>query len=186
MGTRYLAVLRYLGVDPQIVDKEYAGDPIEDCDGVIIATPTSMHVEHISRCAGLPILCEKPITKKMGELDELLNFLDKFGGSLSMIDQYAELASYGDGPTYYNYFKHGGDGLAWDCINIIGHARGKVRLMENSAVWQCMINGKDLSIADMDGAYISMVAKWLQNPAGNESYIWNAHKKVTDYIECQK
>lgn len=187
MGSRYAAIFRYCGVDFVPVD---VGDSYYDqhYDGVLIATPTACHVEHIRKFAdsGLPILCEKPITKNLVELDEVIKDCEKHGTMLQMVSQYDELVTHSSGPTVYDYFKHGGDGLYWDTMNIIYHARGSVEIREQSPIWRCVINGQRLSIADMDMAYIKMIAKWLCGPRSDLERIWQTHVKAWEAsIKCQ-
>jgi predicted dehydrogenase len=48
-------------------------------DGVIVATPNKLHLEHALRCieAGVPMLLEKPITPTVQEAETLLKAADK-------------------------------------------------------------------------------------------------------------
>lgn len=178
MGRRYGAIMDYLGVPYYAVDD---GDTLPtDFDGVLIATPTALHKPHIEHfaSAGVPILCEKPIAKTMAEVDAITDTCTKHGTCLEMVDQYKFLASYSNGQTYYDYFRHGTDGLYWDCINIIGNARGVVTLGEKSPIWTCQINGVAISLANMDGAYIQMIRRWLNEPESGLPYIYHAHEKT--------
>ena len=65
-------------------------------------------------------------------------------------------------------------------------AKGEVQLKNDSPIWDCWINGKDLNIADMDFAYIEMVKDWIKNPTNNHDYILKAHKKVNSWMEASK
>lgn len=184
MGGRYKAVLNYLkipycGIDKKLKENSYDAD----ISHVIVATPTETHEEVLGSCYYLkvPFLCEKPITKDLKALGDLLKHWD---GRLSMVNQYFHLP-YNDslrGPTYYNYFKHGTDGLGWDCIQLLGLAKGSVELREDSPIWQCVINGQQMSLADMDQAYISMMEYWLMGgrPQTPEA-IYQMHEKAHKY-----
>lgn len=185
MGLRYQAILKHLGVSYAAVDD---GDEVPaDFDGVLIATPTALHRAHIDSfaAAGVPILCEKPIATNMADVTAVINTCEKHGTCLAMVDQYAELTEYGTGPTSYNYFRHGADGMYWDCINIIGHARGTVSIKETSPIWTCTINGHPLSLADMDMAYVSMIRHWLDTPRERLDYIYRAHSRVANLVGAQ-
>lgn len=59
----------YGGYEEMINDKELG------IDVVYIATPVKYHYEHAKLCleAGLNVLCEKPITSNIEQLDELIN-----------------------------------------------------------------------------------------------------------------
>jgi hypothetical protein len=195
MGQRYTAVLRHLGHEPWGFDipgldekHELASQvrsEAEHSDAVIIATPTATHGKLLGILLPTerPILCEKPISKNLSELEWALGFAKLHKASLQMVSQYDYLVDDGfEGETVYDYFKSGGDGLYWDTINIIKHARGKVRVANQSPVWTCQINGQKLNLGLMDRAYIEMVAAWLKRPPTrtDSDGIWAAHKKVHD------
>lgn len=160
------------------------GFTLEESDAVIIATPTDTHVDLIRKLkyCGKPILCEKPITKNLAELETLIEELQLAGTRLQMVSQYdhLKLSQEAGKPTIYNYFKHGGDGIWWDCINIAKHANDIVILREDSPVWSCQINGKRLNIAEMDQAYVDMIDRWLIDPRDDLNPILEAHRKVRD------
>ena len=183
MGKRYSVIMDYLGIkyksfDIDIIDT--LPNCVHDIESFIVATPTDSHFQILMdiRKYNLPILCEKAITKDPNELSTLL----MMDAKLAMVNQYEFLVH--DYPlnrfadSHYNYFKSGSDGLVWDCINIIGLAINPPLLANNSPVWECMINGKILNIADMDIAYINMIEAWKNAPWDGKEYIYNAHKKV--------
>lgn len=189
MGRRYFAILRHLGVRAYQVD---LGDPIpdfSDVNGVIIATPTDSHYSDIKKYAslGVPILCEKAITKNPDELKEILDMDLK----LAMVNQYEfmfpkatkhqkKLPPLSPFRSHYDYWNSGKDGIEWDCINIIGMSKDKPALYNRNPIWNCLINGRRLNIADMDKAYIAMIEKWLDKRYENKEYIEKTHKKVWD------
>jgi hypothetical protein len=89
--------------------------------------------------------------------------------------------------TYYNYYKHGGDGLIFDCINIYGNMKdfetSNVELKEESPVWGCCIDGKILDLADMDQAYVTEIFDWVRNPTGNLHYMCEAHHRAFQLLD---
>lgn len=155
---------------------------------MIICTPTDRHVEDVYRAAefNLPILCEKPLTKDLDLCLEVCDFAEKIGLPLRMVNQYAHLPGkdMGEGISYYNYWNHGKDGLAWDCISIVGLARGQVQLREDSPVWVCGINGAGHYSSEMDYAYVDMLKSWLGGDTYGVPYIRAAHTKVAAYLEA--
>ena len=176
MARRYRACLNYLGIEHCGVDLGgFESGVIADCDGIIIATPTENHIKMIDRYAAfkLPILCEKAISKVDFELPDI---------NLQMVNQYEHCGPFPGGPTYYNCWNTGRDGLAWDCINIIGLADSMPQIENTSPIWKCMINGKELSLNDVDNGYVKMIDSWVKNPKPNIDYIKKAHQKVKDYI----
>lgn len=178
MGKRYQAILRKLRISFTGVDKNDIR-PKDKFSHVIIATPTDTHYDLIKEYKqySVPILCEKPITTNPNELEQIMIWKAK----LTMVNQYAHMQMFrASGSSCYDYFKTGDDGLGWDCINILGMAKGKVTLMNKSPIWQCQLNGQTLRINDMDEAYISMIMQWCWSDYswGDIDYIINAHQKV--------
>jgi hypothetical protein len=186
MGKRYAAGFRYLGIEPLGID---VGDPIPDgFDSVVIATPTSNHLPQIVRFGkmGVPILCEKPFSTNLDEAIEICDYADEHKVDLRMVNQYAMLTfPRAAGETLYDYFRTGQDGLAWDCINIIGLAKEKVTLKNKSPLWRCEINGQRIPFAEMDFAYVQMLSQWTSGKyaAGSIEYAREAHAKVWAYLE---
>ena len=170
MARRHRACLDYLGIEHCGFDASRIdiGDTVDTnelkkCDGIIIATPTSLHENHIKQfaCFEKPMLVEKPISLESFFIN---------GGNVQMVNQYAFCGPFPGGDTFYNNWNTGKDGLAWDCINIIGLANGRVSLENTSPIWKCCINGKDLTLADVDMSYINMIDSWTKNPTSNTDY----------------
>lgn len=179
MGRRYQSILKYLDIPFKGVD---AGDAVPSLDykGVLIATPTPTHVDLIEQYnhIGLPILCEKPISKNWEDLKRVI----KLGDGVTMVNQYEYLARGKFGETFYNYWNSGKDGAGWDCINIIGLAKDTpARISNKSPIWQCTINGHEINIKHMDQAYCRMIDDWVKHPrVGNMEYIEKAHSRVLE------
>ena len=193
MGSRYKAILRFLGKPWKGVDvthsEKYVMQNAYAAEGILIATPTDTHTQLVRKFMHLkkPILCEKPITKDMRDFRDLMAELQDHKTPFRMVNQYRVLA--GDsrmGKSFYDYFKHGKDGLYWDCLQIIGLARGEIRISEESPVWRCMINGKPINLAHMDAAYIKYIQEWLQTPAQDLSQIIEAHEKTAELERIYK
>lgn len=187
MGKRYARILDYLGKSWTGVDVGTSPEEIEargkEAHGYILATPTDTHLELIEKysLSGKPILCEKPISKDLARMRTLFADLRKRQTDLTMVMQYSWLTrSRSIGWSYYNYFKHGNDGLVWDCIQIIGLARGRIDLEDDSPVWRCRINGHSLKIADMDAAYIRFIQDWLGSPSQSLDEIMEIHEKTNE------
>ncbi len=86
------------------------------------------------------------------------------------------------GETYYDYFKSGQDGLAYDCCNIIGLSKKRPTLANSSPIWKAKINGQELSLADMDQAYVKMIMDWTRSPLSNWDYAVEMHQKVLRWL----
>jgi len=191
MAQRYRAVLESLGVSccGHDVGENIDISLIDKCSGIIVASPTNQHILDLARFLPFkkPILCEKPISK---DIEQLLSFDCEYEDVLrkyvTMVNQYFYLPKKEaiNDITKYDYFKTGGDGLAWDCINIIGLAEDsqKVFLNNKSPVWKCSMNGVKHNLGDMDYAYVLMIMDWLSNPKSNWDYALTAHLRVRDKI----
>lgn len=190
MGRRYAAILDRLNVEWIGMDQ---GDlyPSKTFEGIILCTPTAVHAENLNHLLdyNVPILCEKPVVKDPEEVVHLVNAFDARRIPLRMVNQY----EYMHGPifdshriTTYNYFKTGNDGLAWDCINIIGLAQGPCYINNTSPIWQCTINGSRMFYDRVDLSYLDMMSDWLANPTDNGDYIIEAHRKAHEYDQKVK
>lgn len=188
MGKRYQAILKYLGKKPITSDIEDSPQTLDDkllvSDGVIIATPTETHYELIDFCSDrkIPILCEKPLSKHPGELAGIKRLVESEKINLTMTMQYKLLDKpHSSGPSYYDYFRTGKDGLKWDCLQIIGLARGRVLLAGDSPIWKCTLNDHDLSFSDMDKAYVQFVKNWFDRPGDDLGKLMDIHQKVMEF-----
>lgn len=193
MGKRYQAILKYLEVDFSCADKDTSSASIlemaRSSSGIIIATPTFMHMNclEIFSHFKVPVICEKPLSKDLNELifikEELVRNRKM---NLTMTMQYDMLQVPGAyGESWYDYFRHGSDGLKWDCLQIIGLAKGKISLGEKSPIWKCGLNGRTLSLNDMDGAYCGFVRRWLSTPGDDISRLFDIHMKVMEFQDGQ-
>jgi hypothetical protein len=188
MGKRYRAVLNHLQVEHESYDihEDYELEVAADsATAAIIATPTSTHLDVVEQLLpfDIPILCEKPFSKNFEQLGDLLGAAKN--SQIAMVNQYRFMSIGAEQlTTRYDYFKSGGDGLIWDCINIIGLAKGEIILGNKSPIWKCKINGRHLDISEMDAAYVFMISEWLKNPTYDHRYILEAHKKVIQMVEA--
>jgi hypothetical protein len=188
MGRRYAAILKKLDVTPQLVDVGEVAP--KDFDSVIIATPTPLHVSHCLQfmTAGVPILCEKPLSTSLKQVDAVCATAEKCGVKLDMVNQYkycgGDKTPWAD-LTSYDYYNTGRDGLHWDCISIIALAKAEALIRNDSPIWACILNGQNLRLADMDWAYFRMIERWLNGELDGHGtdYIRFAHRKVQNYIE---
>lgn len=187
MGRRYSAVLSYLREPYYAVDRESSPAAIKSfasrASRILICTPTETHLGIIKRLMtlGKPILCEKPICKNLDDLNELMSSVRHFGTKLNMVMQYTELvSSNGAGDSEYDYFRHGNDGLAWDCLQIIALAKGHLSLREDSPVWKCKINGQTLDLSSMDMAYVNHIRRWIGGGMSQDlNWLYDIHCDVS-------
>jgi hypothetical protein len=194
MGRRWATILDWLrdrgqsGCEWQGVDLEHTPAEIRKkalhASGVIVATPTVTHGNMLlSVLNGIkaPVLCEKPVTKDLKELQLIKETYEKNRTPFRMVNQYRMLTNPRSiGPSFYNYFKHGSDGLYWDCMQIIGLARGECRIDDDSPIWQCKINGKRIPFEAMDAAYVGYLQLWFREPQQDWSEVLSAHIKTAD------
>lgn len=193
MGTRYQAIFNHLNENYVPLDRSRHSEEsilsqAAAADRILICTPTHTHLHYLRNLLPTrkPILCEKPVTKDLEALRDLHLFCSRGGFTYQMVMQYKELALADTVGRWssYNYFRHGNDGLAWDCTQTIALANGPVELKETSPVWECVINGQALNIRDMDWAYVSMIKRWLKDELTmTMDEILKIHEKVANYIE---
>jgi hypothetical protein len=196
MGKRYQAILQYLDqkhlpLDRTLMSQDEILERASSCQKIIIASPTCTHLYYLRNL--LPtkadILCEKPVHKNTDELVDLHDFCRRSGLSYKMVMQYQELLDpSADGSfSEYNYFRHGNDGLAWDCLQTLALSKGPVRLSQDSPVWYCMINGQRLQLSDMDQAYVNFIVKWLEGRLTQTlDDIELAHRRVEKYLQQER
>jgi len=173
MGKRYQAVLSHLGKKHSCFDTHYMMDMVirdsllvGNYTHVIIATPTHTHYDwlyffHIN-APNIKILCEKPIVKSSKQMIEIATWnLD-----LTMTFQY-KYAARGrtaiGGASSYNHYNHGTDGLAWDCIQLIGLSTGSINLREDSPDWVMYLNDHEVDRNKVDQSYVLFVHAWIYN-----------------------
>lgn len=182
MGRRYQAILKHLGVS--YLPIEY-GDEIPRIifEGTIIATPTDTHQGLIKRFYDRPILCEKPVCKSLSELNETLDFVRDENIHFTMMNQYSLLDDpLRTGHTSYDFYNTGKDGIFWDCMQIIGLARTTVEIRNQSPFWECNLNGRKVSISEMDWAYVEFVKKWLTfKKFQSLDYLREIHYRTHEY-----
>lgn len=197
MGRRYAAILEYLGhpwFGIEEMNQHYCGVkkmhmsdlPVRSYHSIINCTPTMMHLYTMKKYnkLNLPILCEKPISLKMDDV----RFIIEQNWNVSMVNQYKYLVDENDsGETYYNYYNSGRDGIEWDCLNIIGLAKEKPKISNGSPYWHCMINGKKLTLEQVNRAYVAMIKDWLEIQRPDFDYIMKAHGRASEgffeYVE---
>jgi hypothetical protein len=198
MGRRYVAILKYLGVDHLGVDvsgEEPTPGAFTDVSHVIIATPTDTHCNQVVEWGDLevPILVEKPLATNMEDVLETTRYCERRGVRIRMVNQYRFCWSsdirmkMDDDHTVYDYFNTGKDGKYWDAISIIGLAQRLVSIRTDSPHWFCKINGRILDIEGMDHAYVKMVKNFIEHPplAPETDYIVMAHQKVQRMIDIE-
>jgi hypothetical protein len=181
MGKRYASIMKHLDI-PFVeydVDNWQSVVTRTDLHSIIITTPTDTHYNLISHflCLDVPILCEKPVSMYIHEIDYLL----KIKAPVAVVNQYSFLPNGKKGKgSHYHYWNSGKDGLAWDCISIIGLSDEPPQLSNTSPVWQCRINGVDYKSDSMDQAYIDMISSWHKKPKPNMEYVKKSHQRVID------
>lgn len=190
MGRRYVAICDKLRLNWIGYDVKYGHASISDfielnkLSHLIIASPTDYHMDHIRIATTWPklkILCEKPFFKD--DYKKNLEILKKIHSkNLYMVNQYAyhlnlEHFSVHDSNTTYDYYHSGGDGLAWDCIQLIAlsHDSTRICLKNNSPIWIATINGISLSKNLMDYCYVDMIEDFVFETHGK---LWGIEKII--------
>lgn len=191
MGRRYQAILRYRDCETLIYDDIDASQGLleqyaEECSAIIIATPTNTHLKLLRDLLKFkkPTLVEKPIAPSADAVEKIYAEYEAARVPLQMVNQYAFIEqSYAYDVTEYDFYNSGKDGLAWDCINLIGLAQSDVVLNRDSPYWRVILNGRRLNLQDVSDAYVTMISTWLQNMNKSDGdYAVMAHRKVEEYL----
>ncbi|MBP6151874.1 MAG: Gfo/Idh/MocA family oxidoreductase [Candidatus Methylopumilus sp.] len=188
MGRRYAAIAKYLGIDcsgcdihSSRVERMAPKDAL-----VIIATPTPCHLADCLKYLSTnenDVLCEKPIVKSEQALKTLAELnLDR----LYMVNNYcfAETIDRSGKITFYDYYNSGKDGLAWDCIQLIGLAKNEIELYNKRPFWTCIINGAEIDRNSIDRSYVKMIFNLMNEKINvwSGQKIIEVHQKVLNYI----
>lgn len=184
IGKRHCAVLKHIGVDFEGYDINDKIPDFDKFDNFIIATPTNTHFRFIYELGQYrkPILCEKPLSIEREDFLKILNTDIK----LSMMMQYRYFdRDFDKGDSRYNFYNHGKDGLVWDCFQVIALARGKVTIGEDSPIWDCVLNGRELDLRKMDHAYIWAIKEFLDGKYISKDKLLEYHNKVRNYESLQ-
>lgn len=186
MGRRYCACLKYLNYKFDTYDRRvnFSQPNFTPYTHFMICTPTETHFDYLKELIPMQkhILCEKPLSKDIEELNTVKDLLVNSGSTLTMMLQYSELLSpYTTGNSHYDFYRTGNDGLFWDCLQIIHLSQKTPRLNNTSPIWKCQINGHELKSNLMDAAYVTFIDKWLNNKiTQNLGDIIETHKKVKE------
>ena len=193
MGKRYQSVCKYLNIPFQGLD---VNDPlpvnVANFTHYIIATPTVTHEKILHYLCSvntipLKVLCEKPIL--CDEVESILAFAKERKHEIYMVNQYAYYSHQtyeSHGMTSYNYYNSGGDGLFWDCIQLIYLAKEKISLSNDTPIWFAQINGTELDRETIDLCYVKMIHDFYEDGRvygkrwGRKDII-KAHNKVLEY-----
>jgi len=173
MGRRYSAIVKVLGHDVvqyDIADVSIALDAVE-YDKAIVATPTDTHYNLCAVLAdyGKPILCEKPVSKN---IDEVKNLVAMFRpGTFFVVCNWKYLAEMGDS-IVYDYYKTGVDGLWWDMFQPI-YLAGSLMVRNRFPVFNCLVNRKRYTQRDFDLTYMRMIADFV-----NGGQLWNGEDAI--------
>jgi len=111
------------------------------------------------------------------------NLLDIIKSPFAMMCQYQMLDDgLSEGITRYDYFRSGKDGLVWDCISLLALARGVIVLQNESPMWECILNGRELTLRDVEQAYVDFVARWLKEPElQDRAWLVRAHERAASW-----
>lgn len=189
MGRRYRAILRWLRIPVTTYDIQDEGcSPAavlaasETARAVIIATPTRTHSFYgnlLWDCPA-PLLIEKPMSKNLKVVEHMLNR----PSDITTMAQYAMLDNTKLGETTrYDHYHSGSDGLAWDCMTLLGLARGHAVLNDESPIWDCTLNGQRLTLEDVQISYVKYLEAWLGSGRSPVSRDWMmlAHERAEEW-----
>lgn len=170
IGTRYRAILNYLGIPNVTHDIRQDCEPWEEIDftHAIIATPTNQHFVYMHRLAelGKPFLCEKPVSKKLEEIEPFTGYKQGY-----VVNNYAYMFNKFEKDSCkitYDYFCTGQDGVAWDCIQLL-YLDQDATINTKSPIWMVFNREKKYTYADVEWSYVSMIIDFL----GEKRHLWD-------------
>lgn len=184
MGRRYSHILKLLGCEVTERDLHNIDEPFEAEMGMV-ATTTDTHLESIRRLVDgnvKSILCEKPVSKSLVELQEIKRITEKYEVDFRMVCNWCQCTPISFNPgtcvVEYNNWRTGNDGLYWDVIQLIHLARSiepsDLSIDKQSPVFHASINGIDISLTDIDRSYVWMMLAWLNTP----QYLWGMEDAI--------
>ena len=192
IATRYKAVFNYLKLPWVGVDIGDSWPNSGTYEQVLICTPTDRHIRdcYHSLREGKRFLCEKPVSRYPEAIEELAQDCEKAEVRGSMVNNWwwACKIRFGNKPPIttikYNYFHTGKDGVAWDCIQPIYLAE-RVEIKTDSPVFQCLVNGHEMTRFFFDASYVDMIKAWSEgNPLWTLADAQKATLKALKYEGC--
>jgi hypothetical protein len=169
IGRRYHAILEWLGVSVVGFDElSLKGVLNEKVDGIVIASPTYTHGKYLQefKDRGIPILCEKPMSGKVEELESL--FFDASRENISMVDNWVHMIGNHntDNCLVFSNFTAGKERTAYNLAQPIYLCRDgvlKVELDQPMCRIDDLWSGKSYTSHDVDFSYIRMLTMWLRD-----------------------
>jgi hypothetical protein len=162
IGRRYQAILNDLGVPYKTIEVEDTPN-LDKVTKAIIATPTPTHygLSYLCQAAGVPFLCEKPLSKDMNELRSF----QKFYTMGFVVNNYAFLQL----PKKielleYDFFNTGRDGLLWDICQLIYLSElheSKLLVRRKSWKWTLKVNHCPVAYASIEQSYMDMIEAFI-------------------------
>jgi len=189
IGSRYMAIIKYLGheaIGVDIKDGEYRMEDM-DFDKAIVCTPTDTHFSPAYELAILkiPVLIEKPVSKQILEIKKIQEVTDQawMVNNWSMVFPDIQLLP-GNNTIEYDYYHTGSDGLEWDAIQLV-YLANKLKIRTNAPFFDCRINGELVEINQLHHSYIRMIRAFIEGKYNN---LWTldqaieANQKVEEYL----
>lgn len=179
IGTRYRHVLNYLGRGFISHDINFIQDTLprevfithkllKDWRHlpVLVCTPSHTHYKTVKRLMDLgytKFLVEKPVFTEGTHYYEALDWrLD--GISIHAAMNYKELDDKtSEGFTVYKNFYAGKEKTKWNLFQPVALARGDIEIDLRCPIWTCYLNGKKISLEQINQSYLEMIKKYLSN-----------------------
>jgi hypothetical protein len=177
IGTRYRHVLNYLDIPFVSFDANYVKNPLKHETVIthrrleefteqpaLICTPTHLHFKHVKKMVDMgysDFLVEKPVFSEAHEYTEALGWA---GVSIHSVMNYKLLDSPGAiGPTRYMNFHAGKERPEWNLFQIVALARSEIEINLECPVWTCYLNGKKITLEQINQSYLEQVKKYLHD-----------------------
>lgn len=182
IGKRYKAILEYYNIEVLGFDIKEKGSfnlLQYDVDGVIIASPTIWHREHLHevRNKHVPILCEKPMCETIEQAESVSTNPD-FENYVSIVDNWVHLLGgyFKDYIIQYKTIYTGNEALAFNLAQLIylTSESGWLDCIPNRPMFSASVLEpkthrvmKTVNSFDLDMSYVNMIEKWLKTGKTN-------------------
>jgi len=195
MGRLYSCIITHLGhelIECDLSLKPFTLPQAHQYDKAIIATPIADHIPYIKHCImhGKPVLCEKPLEKRVGEVQKLAKYSKLYNAQAWMVNNWAFVGGHCREPMsekeiIIRTYNTGADG-AHDLIQPLY----LVEDIENLTVKRDFpghyyeISGCIYDYTDFERSYIDMVNAFLRDEYDKLWHIEHmvtAHERVDEY-----
>lgn len=177
IGTRYRFILNHLERPFVSFDVNYIKNelPFEHVithkdlarynqEAALICVPSQLHFKTLNKLRHLGytrFFVEKPVFTEINHYEEASQWDVDIRAAMNykFIDDPAA-----SGRTIYSNFYAGKERTEWNLFQPVALARGEIELNLECPVWSLYLNGKKISLEQINLSYVQMIKTYLDNP----------------------